>query len=280
MWSLTFGSSAAAKSKPANKPHAETSGQEVERLAAEAVEAYKGGAYDKSVALLTRAYAIHPLAPLLYNLAKAYNKQNDVDNACATYKKYTEAADTDPKLLEKAREKVASCDAAKKAMMAPPVDAQEAEPEVTPPTPEEIAAKEEAEREKKKRIFLISGIAVSAVGVACLGTGVGLWASARSQHDDFQASFDEEQKRSLRDSAQARGNASIAMYAVGALLVAGSAPLYYFALRPEKEAGSESGKEPGKEPDKEKEAEPETPPVTIVPWLGPGAAGGMVTWRF
>src|SRR5439155_11978797 len=87
------------------RPRRETAEQEVERFAAEAVAAYRAGNYDQSVALLTRAYAIRPLAALLYNLAKAYDKQNDLQNACATWKKYVDASDADLKLRVKALEK-------------------------------------------------------------------------------------------------------------------------------------------------------------------------------
>src|SRR5436190_22360582 len=82
----------------AKRPKGETAEQEVERLAHEGVQAYKAEQYDQAVTLLTRAYAIRPVTALLYNLAKAYDKQGNVTDACATYKKFTDAPDADLKL--------------------------------------------------------------------------------------------------------------------------------------------------------------------------------------
>src|SRR5205814_8451902 len=100
----------------ARKPRRETAEEEVQRLASEAVDAYQAGQYDNAVALLTRAHAIRPLARLLYNLAQAYEKLNDVTNACAPRTRYVDAPDAEARLKAKAQREVDGCEAARQAM--------------------------------------------------------------------------------------------------------------------------------------------------------------------
>ena len=84
------------------RAHAESAEAQVERLASEAVNAYRGADYNRAVELLTRAYEIRQVPALLYNLAKAYDKLGDVDHACDAYRRYADSADADPKLKAKA----------------------------------------------------------------------------------------------------------------------------------------------------------------------------------
>ena len=81
---------------------AESAETQVERLAAEAVNAYRGADYNRAVELLTRAYEIRQVPALLYNLAKAYDKLGDVEHAYDAYRRYADSADADPKLEGKA----------------------------------------------------------------------------------------------------------------------------------------------------------------------------------
>ncbi len=68
----------------AGPARAETADDEVQRLSDQAIDSYKSGEYQQAVQLLARAYAIRPLTPLLYNLAKAYDKLGDAENAYAS----------------------------------------------------------------------------------------------------------------------------------------------------------------------------------------------------
>src|SRR6476660_2677301 len=81
---------------------AESAEAQVERLATEAVNAYRGADYNRAVELLNRAYEIRQVPALLYNLAKAYDKLGDVDHAWDAYRRYSDSADADPRMKAKA----------------------------------------------------------------------------------------------------------------------------------------------------------------------------------
>src|ERR1700761_4052034 len=89
----------AATPAPARPESAES---EVERLAADALNAYKGADYHRAVELLTRAYEIRQVPALLYNLAKAEDKLGDVERAADAYRRYAQSAGADPKLKARA----------------------------------------------------------------------------------------------------------------------------------------------------------------------------------
>src|SRR5689334_11838211 len=89
------------------RAHAESAEAQVERLAADAVNAYRGADYNRAVELLTRAYEIRQVPALLYNLAKAYDKLGDVDRAYDAYRRYSDSADAEPRLRNKADARLA-----------------------------------------------------------------------------------------------------------------------------------------------------------------------------
>ena len=85
-----------------SRAHAESAEAQVERLAADAVSAYKVADYNRAVELLSRAYEIRQVPALLYNMAKAYDKLGDVEHAYDAYRRYSDSADADPRLKSKA----------------------------------------------------------------------------------------------------------------------------------------------------------------------------------
>ena len=86
---------------------AETPEAQVERLAAEAVNAYKGADYKRAVELLQQAYEIRQVPALLYNLAKAYDKLGDIEHAYDSYRLLRRFGGADPKLKAKAEARLA-----------------------------------------------------------------------------------------------------------------------------------------------------------------------------
>jgi len=250
----------------------ETADQEVERLGREAIKLYKAGSYDKSIELLVRAYAIRPLAPLLYNLAKAYDKKKDLENACASWRKYVEAPGADPKLSKKAEERLTTCKAPEKPPEpepAPPPTPKPVEPAppAPAPTPAPVApapavtqtASAPPPNAGHQGAWLGLGVSAAVLGVGGLGAGVGLWAAADTAHQRFVASTDAGQKRSLRATGQMRADLSTALYSVGGALAVASIPLLYLGLRHEEAA---------------------SPKAVFVPLLGPSGVGGSVSCQF
>jgi tetratricopeptide (TPR) repeat protein len=249
---------------------AKTVEEEVEELSNDAISAYKAGRYQLAVEDLTRAYAIRPVTALLYNLAKAYDKLNEIDKAYENYKRYADSDDAEPKLQEKARARMAIFEPQIKEKK----DAQD-HPQTTTiikieekpkgPTPEEQAAEAENAKARKKTINLVLGVTIAAIGIGGIAAGIGLYVSASGLHDQFTMTTDETTKRQLRDDAQSRGVVSSVMYAVGGVALVGSLWFFYAALI-----------RPGLE-EKEKPAENK---VSLSPWLSPQGAGMGAAWRF
>lgn len=266
----------------ADSAAAETTDQLVERLGNEAINAYKLNKYDKAVELLNRAYAIQPLAALLYNLAKAHDKLGDPVTAYETYRKYLATGDADPKLVPKAQARIEALEAAYRAKTVP----KETPKEPKGPTEEDVskakaegkaeaekaaaeraAAEQEAQqrasaagRNTRRAALVGAGVAVALVGLAGVGAGVGLWSTVASKQSAFGASSDETTKRNLRDSAAPLASASTAMYVVGGALAAVGVAVLVAGV-----ASSPKKKHEG---------------VTLAPWVAPTGAGTVATWRF
>ena len=65
----------------------------VEELSAKGTDAFRAGRYKEAIGAFEQAYAITPVANLLYNIALCYEKLDDLDNAHAYYKRFIVAPD-------------------------------------------------------------------------------------------------------------------------------------------------------------------------------------------
>jgi tetratricopeptide (TPR) repeat protein len=227
----------------------------VEKLAADAASAYRAGEFSRAAQLLERAYRIQPVAALLYNLAKAYEKLGDDDKAADLYARYASADDADPKLRTKAEARVAALHPPPRpdpkrttvAMVAPAPPAVEKKPppepthaEPSPPSPPVVAAppppdagaerRKEAERIRTRDRNIAIG--VGAVGVAALVSAVALSGNVLALQSQFDASTDETQKRNLRADATTRAGAADGLYVGGAACVGVAAYFLWRGLRP------------------------------------------------
>src|SRR4051794_31468707 len=93
---------------------AETQEAQVERLANDALLAYKGADYKRAVELLQRAYEIRQVPALLYNLAKAYDKLGALDHAYDAYRQSVASAASAPKLKVRAGARLVALEEAKR----------------------------------------------------------------------------------------------------------------------------------------------------------------------
>src|SRR5262249_57172810 len=87
------------------------------------------GRYDSGIEELKKAYDILPHPNVLYNIARAYVDQGDLENAVAYYKKYLEG---NPKDRDEVAQIVASLEARIRKQQAQLLEAQQA---VTAPPP-------------------------------------------------------------------------------------------------------------------------------------------------
>jgi tetratricopeptide (TPR) repeat protein len=265
---------------PAASAGAETPEAEVERLANDAVNAYKGADYKRAVELLQKAYEIRQVPALLYNMAKAYDKLGDVEHAYDTYRLYADSAAAEPKLKAKAELRVAALaelrrkkKAEEKANETPPPQPQQqqqaqqqtAPPPVNleptlqpPPTPEEQRAHAHEEFvQGKKRDRLITYVLGGAT-VAFAAVAIGLSADALVREGKYHASTSPADKARIESDAKLRANVADGFW-VGTAVAGGVTA--YFAYRAFLM--------------KEK-----APAVALAPMLGPGGGGIVAVGRF
>jgi tetratricopeptide (TPR) repeat protein len=239
---------------------AESAEGQVERLAADAVNAYKGADYNRAVELLQRAYEIRQVPALLYNMAKAYDKLGDVEHAYDTYRRYADSADPDPKLKAKAESRLAVLEDVRRkkaatarsmeprseprpAQVEPRSEPRPAEVEparAAPPTAEQIRDKlrDERMRARKRDRYVALGLGVTAV--ACAGVAIGLSVNALSLQSQWSGQYggDEAARRALRDDAQLRAGIADGFYGLTAVAAGVTAYFLYRGFRPEPSAPS------------------------------------------
>lgn len=229
------------------RAHAESAEAQVERLANEATQAYKGADYNRAVELLQRAYEIRQVPALLYNLAKAYDKLGDVDHAYEAYHRYADSADADPRLKAKADarlvvlEEIRRKKAAAQRAAEPPPTAKVEPPKPAPPpgpTPEEIRAKLKAQRERERRRdrFIALGLGVGTVAFG--GVAVGLSVNALTLQNQYGQSLDASRKSSLKSQAQLSAGIADGFYAATAVCAGVAAYFLYRGFRAEPSAPS------------------------------------------
>ena len=241
------------------RARAESAEAQVERLAADAVNAYRGADYNRAVELLTRAYEIRQVPALLYNLAKAYDKLGDVEHAYDAYRRYADSADADPKLKAKSEARLAVLEEARRKKAA----AQRAvEPKPQRRRGEHVAAaagagraacsrrhrrRSEIKEHLKRRAAArcASAIATSRSGSASArsrfaGVAVGLSVSALQLQSQWSARVRRRRSGAARAQGHALTRAAIAdgFYAGDRAAAAVGAYFLYRGFRPEPTAPS------------------------------------------
>jgi len=226
---------------------AETPEAQVERLAADALTAYRGADYNRAVELLTKAYEIRQVPALLYNLAKAYDKLGDLDHAADAYRRFADAADADPKLKAKAEARLAVLDDARRkkaaAAHAPepapvrPSGHVEAPPLMTPPpvspgpqppSAAEVHARLVAERQHERHRDRLVALGVGAGAVAFLGVAIGLSVSALTLEQEYGRTVDFTRKTNLKSDALTQAHVADGFYPAAGVA---AAVAIYFAVR-------------------------------------------------
>src|SRR5207253_9839208 len=105
--SVAASSRALAQEEPPPAVPGQSPDEQAQRLADEAVEAYRASSYDQAVKLFKQAYGLRADPAILYNLAKCFDKMGQPADALEYYRRYLVAEGTDPKLRARAEEKVA-----------------------------------------------------------------------------------------------------------------------------------------------------------------------------
>ncbi|MGZ3440322.1 MAG: tetratricopeptide repeat protein, partial [Polyangia bacterium] len=267
-----LGSSVTATLAPASA-WAETQEAEVERLANEALSAYKGADYKRAVELLRRAYDIRQVPALLYNLAKAYDKLGDIEHAYDAYRQYVDSAASDPKLKVRAEARLTALEDARRKKAAgaraaetppppttpPPQPAQVEPPRPPPPSAEELRARAHDEfvrdRRRSRLITIIGGGATVAFAAVALGLSID---ALSLQHQFDRATLPADKSR-LKSDATVRAGVADGFWCATAVAAGVTG---YFAWRAFLRH------------------EPAAPAVVLVPSLSPVGAGLAAVGRF
>jgi len=253
------------------RARAESPEAEVERLANEAVNAYKGADYKRAVELLLKAYDIRQVPALLYNLAKAYDKLGDVEHAYDAYHQYADSAAADPKLKVRAEQRVAALNEVrrKKAQEKRAVEEPPPPPPVvsTTPPPEQVAPplNEEQRRAQAHDEFMrdrhrsrIITIAVGSATVAVAAVALGLSVNALSLQHQFDSATLPADKSRFESDAKLQAGVADGLWCVAAV---GAGVTGYFLYRSFRH-------------------EPPTPLMGFLPIVAPNGGGLVAVGRF
>jgi tetratricopeptide (TPR) repeat protein len=267
---------------------AETPEEQVEHLAAEAVNAYRSADYLRAIEVLERAYQIRQFVELLFDEGKAYEKLGNIDRALDCYRRVSHSTDADNRLRSKAEGRITAIEQQrariappavhetrpapdlvvpvppKGTTLAPPPDHGAPPPASLPPrAPAPMPAKLRADAAAARLRARGVGIGFVSLGGGALATAVGLSISTYKLHQQFatQTDLSEIAKRSVRDNAQTQALVADIMYGVAAAAVGASA--YFLSVGYRKEKGASESKR-----------------VAVAPWMAPIGAGVMVRGRF
>ncbi len=205
---------------------AESAEAQVERLANEAVNAYKGADYRRAVELLQRAYDIRQVPALLYNMAKAYDKLGDVDHAYEAYRHYVDSAAADPKLKAKAEARIVALEEVRRKKAAeakppePPKPVEVAPPEPQRPPAETIeAARVRVHDDFVRRRHRARLVAIGAGGatVALAAVALGLSVNALTLEHQFNATTSPDVKARDKSDATVRAGVADGFWAAAAV---------------------------------------------------------------
>lgn len=221
---------------------AESVDAQVSRLAKEGHAKYQAGDYAAAADLMLQAYELKPDPLLLFNLARAYEKANNTEQAIRYYQRYLDQEGADPKMMRQANhsldrlraldaaqkkadeEKRAKEDADRKAQ-ADALAEQQRQLAEQQKKAEEQAKALEVERSRPpppppERPSKAPGIVLIAIGAAAAGTGAVLGSMAQSEASTEKASRNLATKTSDVGIAETRAHFADACFGVG--VVAGS----------------------------------------------------------
>jgi tetratricopeptide (TPR) repeat protein len=218
----------------------------VEKLAETATNAYRAGDYKRAIELLTRAYEQQPLSSLLYNLAKAHDKAGQTQQAVDIYNRYIKAEDADPRLRQKAIERLSSLgspyvepapEPAKEpepVKPAEPVPVRSADPtnDVALLAPQGLGDDPQAAEKQARRRDLGLGIAFETLAGGAAITAIVLGVRALDQQEQFNRATTPEAKLSFRSGAQSAALATDILLPTAAVLAGVGGWLLWRGTRP------------------------------------------------
>jgi tetratricopeptide (TPR) repeat protein len=232
------------------------------------MKAYTLGKFPEAIEEFEKAYELRSEPIFLYNIAQSHRQNNSPQRAIFFYRRYLEAepeaknrGDIEQRIKDMQTQLNAKSENATPVAAAPApqpvVVAPAPAPQPVVVAPVSVLQAQPAPAPSSGRGLRIAGIAVGAVGVAGVVTGVVLGLQATSLHDDAVKAgsvYDD----SKFQSAKTYRTMAWASLGVGAAAIATGGVLYYLGA-----TSSSAGQ-----------------PVTVVPVVAPGMGGAAIAATF
>jgi hypothetical protein len=277
---------AAALVQIAAAPLARAAGQgdaDAQALVDRAYAEHAAGKDVEAVGSYLKAYELTRVAAILYNVATIYDRRlHERALAMEYFRRYAQAPDAKPELVEKATARIASLkgeldeeEARKAAEHAASSAPAPAPPEVPPPaataletppgasSPADSAAEAGARPEPRESGWRPTGLIVGGVGLAAIGTSMALGLVAKGKIDEANthcgpSTCSTAQGVTLEHQAVSFANAATITFVAGAALLAVGVTIFFVAPR---------GQVPRAQ-------------ITLAPQVGLGTAGLALYSRF
>ena len=182
---------------------------EVESLAARAQQAYQGARYGDAVALYLKAYRLQPASILLYNVAYIYDRKLDEPDLAVTYyRRYIQAVDAEPDLVQKATRRLRVFK-----------ESQPVAPVARPPSERLSRASSMGDQDTAAPSALVrrkAGFGLLGAGGVVLASGVVLGVLAQQEQQTFATSQSFRERVDARDLGERYALAGDILMAVGA----------------------------------------------------------------
>ena len=194
--------------------------EEVERLSAAGVAAYKAKEYSKAVGLFQQALAIQPVPNLLYNIARACELMGDERKAVFYYTKFIRSDGVSDAARDKARGRLSDLEA--RMLAAAPA------PEPRPGDRDDARGPVvlgSTDSDTGLNSMEVAGWVTASGGGALVVISTILAARMAEEQDSFTDTTDLEQKKVYRQNAEALGLTADVGFGVGAALLATGATL-------------------------------------------------------
>lgn len=163
----------------------------VEELSQEGISDYMAGRYREALTKFKAALALHPVANLLFNIAKAHEQLGELENALVYYERFIKSGDADDTAREKARQRVREIKAI--------LDARRQNDATTNPS---ITVQDTTVGESQQSAVEIAGWISTGTGAGLLVLGGTFAVLALGAESDFSSTERLDEKREYRSDAE------------------------------------------------------------------------------
>jgi tetratricopeptide (TPR) repeat protein len=235
---VSLDASSTAPVRADTKPAATTTARAADLFKA-SVEAYRGGDFERTVALLNEAYTLDPQPVILYNLGRAYEGLGNGEAAIDAYDRYLKA---DPKATDRAsiEQRVATLQRQRdeKKNLESQRDQERLRAQVAAEEQRRAEARAKQRTQEAPRSRSVAPYIVAGLGAAGLVAGAAFGLVANSKHDNAASERVQQTAIDQQDSAKSLATISTISFIAGGVLLAGGVTWWLLDTPPKKTQGS------------------------------------------